>query len=452
MAKVLLIQANYDIDSNGEVPWMPIALVEIATFINENGQEAKILDRNIYPDNNKLLSILKDFNPDIVGMTCYTSQIIKDVKQIARLTKENSKALVIVGGIHATLEPKSLLDFGYIDYIVRGEGEYPLLEICQLIDKSKANKANILKIENVNYNKLRPLINLRDMPIPNYDLLEVKKYPFASFYTSRGCPGKCTFCYNQSKTLRIYDTKKTIAMITGVIEKYKIKEFNILDDNFANQSMRTTEICDALSKYNSIFHCFLRTDQVTDKVMSELKKAGCWIIQFGFESGSQRILDFLNKGTTVQQNELAIKQCKKYGIFVDGSFMIGLPTENNTELNETISFIKKNKPDISNIKIYKPYPSTELYNYCVKNKLIQVPSDLDEWKDFCELKEGNVNVSNIPTEVLIKTLKDFDRTRSSSIAIRKSLFLLKSGHINYLLFKARNILTNKLTVNKNAKK
>ena len=444
MAKILFIQANYDINHLGErTPWMPVALIELATFIREKGHEVKVLDRNLDYDNNKLISILKSFNPDIIGMTSYTSTVLRDIRQVSEITKKNSSALVIIGGIHATLEPKSLLDFPYIDYVVRGEGEFPLLEICSLIDKGKAIKKNISKLENLNYNPLRPLINLNELPVTDYDLLEVKRYPLATFYTSRGCPGRCRFCYNKGRSLRVYNTENTIKTITNVLDKYDIKEFTIADDNFANLSIRTTKICDALSKYNAIFHIFLRVDQTHDKVMQNLKKAGCWAIQFGFESGSQRILDYIHKDTTVQQNINAIKQCKKYKIFVAGSFMLGLPTETVKEMNETVNFIKKYKPDAIDIKVYRPYPSTELYEEAIKNKVITRPKNLAEWEHFCNLKEAEPNLSKIPTPLLIKTVNDLSKTSYFTYA-KKFFLLLTSNHIDYAISKANIILRNKL--------
>jgi len=451
MVKVLFVQGNYDISSPEQnSAWMPIALVELATFIREKGHEVKILDRNLHPDNSILLQTLKNFQPDIVGMTCYTSRVIADVKFVSKTVKENSNALVLIGGIHATLEPKSLLDYPYIDYIVRGEGEYPLLEICEILEKRKDNK-NILKLKNVNYNELRPVINLQDLPIPDYDLIEVKKYPIATFYTSRGCPGRCRFCYNQGRALRFYNTDKVISMITGVLDKYHIREFTLADDNFANLSERTTRICNALSKYNNIFHIFLRVDQTHDKVMRNLKHAGCWAIQFGFESGSQRVLDFIHKDVTVQQNINAIKQCKKYHIFVDGSFMVGLPTENVKEMNETVNFIKKYKPDAVDIKVYKPYPSTELYEYAIKNNSLKKPQSLEDWELFCDLKEGEPNLSNIPTPLLLKTVNELSKT-SSKIYFKKALLLMANGHFHYTIFKTKRILQNLMGLRANEQK
>ncbi len=452
MAKLLFIQGNYDIDKLGEIaPWMPVALIELASWLNEKGNEAIILDRNLYFDDNKLIRILDNFKPDIVGMTAYTSAVLKDIKKVSEIVKKNSNALVIVGGIHATLEPKSLLDLKTIDYAVRGEGEGAILDICNLINKRKATRKNILKIKNINYNEIRPFMDLNELPVTNYDLIEVKKYPIATFCTSRGCPGRCRFCYNLGRTLRFYNTDKVIETMTRTIEKYNIKEFTIADDNFANLSNRTAKICEALSKYNIIFHIFLRVDQVHDKVMRELKKAGCWSIQFGFESGSQKVLDFINKNATVEQSIHAIKQCKKYKIFVDSSFMVGLPGETIEDMKKTEEFIKKYKPDAVDIKIYRPYPSTELYRESVKQGLLKEPKTIDEWITFGDLKEGSMNLSKIPTPILLKTVNELSKTNYLTYT-KKAVLLMRNGHFRYVLFRLGTILKNKLGLRRDDQK
>jgi len=445
MTKVLLIQPNYNIDRLGEEgATMPLALVELATFIKEKGHEPKILDRNLDYDNDGLIKMLHDFEPDIVGMTCYTSPVIKDIMQISEIVKKNSKALVIVGGVHATLAPDTLLDFPHIDYVVRGEGEYPLLDICELIDKGKANKKNMLKIENVNYNKMRGFINPDDIPAPDYDLLEVRRYGIAIFCTSRGCPGRCKFCYNLGRQLRFYNTDKVIKTINHVLGKYKIKEFTIADDNFANLSKRCVDICNVLERYKGIFHIFLRVDQTDEKVLKNLKKAGCWAIQFGFESGNQRILDFIGKGITVKDNLEAVKKCKKLGIFVDGSFMMGLPTETANEMKQTADFIKKSKIDAPNVKVFKPYPSTELYDYAVKEGILSPPKTLQEWAEYGDLTEGNPNVSEIPTYLLLKTVNELNTKQSNLMYAKKALLLILRGHIRYALNKIKSTVKSKL--------
>ena len=430
--KVLLVQPNYDIDNIGSSPpWMPLALVELATYVNVNGHEARIYDRNLYPNDEDFIKTLEEFKPDIVGLTCYTSKVIKDVLNVAFLTREYSDSIyVIVGGIHATLEPQSLLDIPDIDYVIRGEGERPLLEICNLIQNEGVDE--ISQVPNVNHNEEYPLMDLNEMPIPDYGLIEVPKYCMTTFSTSRGCMGACKFCYNRGRRLRFYDTDKMIKMMTGVIEKYKIKEFTIADDNFATLGERTEKICEALSKYKCIFHCFMRADQATEEVIKNLKKAGCWDIQFGFESGSQRILDFINKRTTVEQKINALKLCKKYGIFVDGSFVIGFPGETEADLVYTTHFIKKYKPDAVNINLFKPFPHTEFYDLCMAQGKVKQPETLEDWISFCDINAGEPNFSDIPTKTLVELSNNLNK-RSLWLKMKKFALLCLRGHTNYAM-------------------
>jgi len=443
MVNILLIQPNYDLDNPKQIASTPIAIVELATFLNSNGHKSIILDRNIYYDDAKLNTILSEFKPEIIGVSCYTSPMIKDVLYLSRFIKRNTSSLFIVGGIHATLEPKSLLDIPEISYIVRGEGEETLLEICNLVDQNKIE--DIKNIKNVNYNELRSLIDLKTLPIPDYDLLEINKYPLVSFFTSRGCMGRCRFCYNRGRKLRFYDTDKMISLMNHVIDKYNIKEFSIADDNFATRGERTKKICEALSKHKIIFHCCLRADQACDEVMKNLKMAGCWSILFGFESGSQRVLDYLNKDTKVEQNIKAIKIAKKYGIYSSPSFMIGIPTETESEMLETINFIEKNKPDTVNIGYFKPFPATELYDECFKKNKIKQPNKLEDWINFNDTYSSEPNVSEIPTEKLVWAINKFTN-QSYILYLKKFIRMISSGHSSYAWFKFKCIIKNKFNI------
>lgn len=445
MAKVLLIQPIYDIAHLNSPPWIPLALVTLGTIVREKGHKIMIFDRNIEKNDSRLIETIKGFDPDIVGLTAYTGRTLIDVMKISKITKENSKAIVVVGGVHASLEPESLFKYEFIDYAVRGEGELALLDMCNLIDKGKKDFS---KIPNVNLNPMRPFINLNDFPLPDYGLIDIKKYPVTTFCTSRGCPGRCKFCYNDyywgrmgKKCVRMYNTENTIKMITNVLDKYKIKEFTIADDNFASLSKRTFDVCNALSKYGKdiIFQCFLRADYAYDKILFALKKAGCWSIQFGIESGNQRILDFIQKDTTVEQNALALKKCKKFGIHTDASYMIGLPTETIKDMEKTVDFIKKNKADTMIVKKYAPFPGTEMFEYCVKKGLIKQPEKLEDWTKFA-IDEIEPNVSEIPTPLLMKTINELNK-KDYFIFGKKALKLLLAGHFKYVLFKLKRKLT-----------
>jgi len=447
MAKVLFIQPNY---GTTQFKNIPIAQVTLGTILINEGNEIKILDRNIDFRDSTLKAILKEFKPDIVGMTSITGPMLIDIANIAKVVKDNSNSLVIVGGIHATLDPLCFLNLKTVDYVVRGEGEIVMIEMCKLIDKGKRDFS---KLNNVNFNKSNPPIDINKFPVPDYNLVDVKKYPLIMFITSRGCPwGNCTFCYNArpgyaKNPLRMYNTENTLKMILPIIEKYNIKEFEIGDDNFGVPNKRTFEVCKALEKYKVAFHIFQRTDLVREDLMIALKKAGCWSMQFGFESGSQRILDLLKKGATIEQSINAIKMAKKHGIFIDGSFMVGIPGETMEDINKTIDFIKKYKPDSVDAKILIPYPGTEIYYDCIKNGKITAPKNLKEWSSFFSKKEGSINVSDIPTKTLLETIARLNK-KDPLVYFKKFKKLVFSGHANYIKLKLKDIIFKKLGIKK----
>lgn len=433
MARVLLVNPQ-----NNQLPWIPLGLISIGAVIKEKGHEVKVIDRELDKNDNYLINVLKKFNPDIVGINSYIGRTLIDLMKIAKIAKENSDAIVVVGGIQATVAPKPFLDYEYIDYVVRGEGELALLDMCSLIDKGKKDFSKVL---NVNQNKMRLFINLNEFPLPDYSLINIKRYPLPTFITSRGCYGKCTFCYNNyywgklgKACIRFYDTKHTIDMITSVIDKHNIKEFYVVDDNFANKSKRTMDICNELSRHNALFTCELRADNSQDEVMKALRKAGCLSIQFGIESGSQRILDFIRKGTSVRQNAEAIRQCKKFGVFSDASIMIGMPTETIEDMNKTVNFINKNKPDNVSAKKFTPFPGTEIWGYCIKKGLFKEPKELMDFSKFEFLNNAGPNVSEIPTELLEKTVNSLDKTNNFS-DFKKAVKMIGRGHYKYMLYK-----------------
>lgn len=446
MAKVLLVQPHVDIRNPKvlENAPLPINLVYVGTAI-EDKHKVRIYDRNLIPEDNLFLDFLRDFNPDIIGINSITSEMLFDLIHIGKLIKENFPEItIVIGGVHATIEPDSVLDEPYVDYIIRGEGEAAFLEFCDTFDK---NKKYLKKLKNVNKNPLRPFVNMDDLKLPNYNLVDIPKYGLFYVNMSRGCPGDCSFCYSPKMwgidnhpCIRAYSTEKTKELFKELIEKYHIKVFSIVDDNFVPFRSRAIEICNFLSNYNLHFFCFGRADYVSDDILHALKKAGCHTIQIGIESGSQRVLDFLNKKVTVQQNIDAIKCCKRNGITLDASCMIGITTETIDELNETINMIKKYKPDIVNMKIFNPMPGTPLFDYCIKEGFFQKPKTLEDWAIWTGgMTQVYHNTSKIPNEILDKTVKEMWMTGFYKNKIKRFIYWMKIGEYKYALKSVKRV-------------
>lgn len=346
--------------------------------------------------------------------------------------------MIIIGGVHATIEPDSVLRETFVDYIIRGEGEAALLEFCDTFDK---NPKGLKNLKNVNKNSLRPFINMDDLKLPNYNLVDYTKYKVFYVNMSRGCPGNCSFCYsatmwgiNGNPCIRSFSTEKSITLLKELIEKYNIKVFSIVDDNFVPFKSRAIEICKFLSNYKLHFFCFGRADYVNDEILSALRKAGCHTVCIGLESGSQRVLDFLHKKITVQQNINAIKLCKKNKIKLDASLMIGITTETIEEMNETVKMVKTYLPDEVDMKIFNPMPGTPIFDYCIKQGFFKKPETLEGWATWT----GNQisiqhNTSNISDELLVHTIREMWMVGFYRNKIKRFFYWMKVGEYGYVL-------------------
>lgn len=439
MAKVLLIQPNSDIrDKRKKEPFTPLSLLYLATAI-EDKHEVKIYDRNIYDSDKQFKAYLREYNPAIVGFTSMASSVLFDIMHLGKIIKKiSSKTIIVVGGVHATCDPDSLLKEPYIDYVIRGEGEEAFLEFCNTWDK---NRKELKKIRNVNKNPLRPFVDLNKLKIVNYDFLELKKYNEFYVSLSRGCIGNCTFCYNSEMWgnkgrpfIRSYSTEKAIELFRNIIEKHHRRMFHIVDDNFLFFKSRCIEICKFLEKYKINFNLSGRVDNVDDEILIALKKAGCNYIAFGIESGSQRMLDFLRKGVSMKQNIRAVKLCKKHGMTCDANLIIGLPEENPEDLRKTVNFVKSYQPEVVNVHRYTPIPSN-LFNYCISKKLLQKPNTLEEWSKCGDINNNQTkkNFSNIREEELKKAAREMEKFHFYRRRFKRFLFWIKKGELKHLV-------------------
>ena len=439
MAKVLLVQPNINLGTDKTYEtYTPLNLIFIGTYLKENDHEVRIFDRSINKSDEDFIKEVKRFNPNIMFASMITGKVIFDCIQASKLTKENSNALIIWGGILPTLRPDIVLNNQYVDFIIRGECEEVILDISNLF-KERNNevrlKQTISTLKNINHNPSRERLDLNKLPLPDYDLVDINKYSDIIVMTSRGCPYRCSFCYIEGywKKLNLekwrgFSANKTIDMITSIAKKYKRKKLGIYDDMFPADRKRAIDICNGISNLDLELFIFARVNYTEDNLMKAYKKAGVLTIQMGLETGSERILKFLKKDITLQQMRDGIKQCKKYGILSQGSFMIGLPTETVEDLNQTVRFIKQNKPDYAGIVIYHPCPETPLYDYCIESKLIKEPKSLEEWGNTI-YHWANINVSKIPTDVLLKTKVKVERIMFTRSYIKKFVRTLNNGNV-----------------------
>jgi len=379
----------------------PLGLAYIAAVIERDGHNIKIIDGPVLTtkkdyDYNKLKEDLEEFQPDIVGVTA-TSPQIKDAINTINLVKEVNKDIItFLGGPHITALPKILSEIKNLDFGIYGEGEFTFLEaIKRLEKKEKLEGLNGLiwrEEDNVKHLSREYIRDLDVLPFPARHLLPMELYkpspanyrrlPATQIMSSRGCPYSCVFCHKPifGKQFRPHSATRVLDEIEHLINKYRIKDMQIFDDTFTMNKKRAEEICKGIieRKLDIVWNCMTRIDRVDPDLLKIMKRAGCYEIGYGVESGSERILKLIRKGVDKEMMRKVFKWTKKEGIEIRAFFMIGFPTETKEDILKTISFAKELNPDIAQFMVTTPYPDTELWELCKKCGEINI----GDWSNF----------------------------------------------------------------------
>jgi len=385
--KVLLInppaQGVYD-TVNIKLP--PLGLAYIAAVLRAHGYYVEIIDLNVQEN---LWETVSKYQWDIIGLSGDTSRYPISMK-IAEQIKKHFGFTIFTGGPHVTFFEKETLDTGYVDFIIRGEGEFITLE---LIDAIRQNKP-LESVRGITFKKdgriiktLRaPIIrNLDSLPYPARDLLPMEKYkvtlfygrPITSILTSRGCPFNCYFCSSSQFSNLIWRTrspKNIVDEMEYVINKFDYHAFAFVDDNFTLNSKRVIEISKEIvkRKLDIYWWAFSRVDELLghEDMVEWMAKSGCKMVFLGIESVSKKVLDEYNKGITANDSIRAVKLLKSYGIDTWGSFIIGALDETKEMIMNTVRFAKLLDPRNVQFSILTPFPGTRLYEDAEKMGVI----------------------------------------------------------------------------------
>jgi len=377
--KVLLLFPRTGFDSY--IPRMPSSLIYIGTYLKERGYEPIIIDSRVEDYKKK---ILENKDAIAVGITTMTGVQVLFALKLAKFIRENLDVPIIWGGVHPSLLPHQTLENEYVDYVVKGEGEKAFYELVKNIEEGKEPN----KIQN------GKCIDLDLLPFPDYSLVDVKKYNQFDIISARGCPSQCTFCYNHKFNNRMWrgkSAKKVLQEIKYLIENYNIKYFNFLDDNFFTNKQRAIDICNGIIerglKVKWKASCRIDyLDSYDDEFINLLKRAGLCLLMVGAESGSQKILDSVKKGITIEQMDRVMKKLGRLGLKAEYSFMIGFPYETYEDLVKTfkqMDLIKKvdSNSIVNMLSLLTPCPGTEILEECVKLGY-QPPKSLEGWGNY----------------------------------------------------------------------
>lgn len=437
-------------DSAGNT--MPLNLAYLAAYLrNKVKCEIEILDCEMQCMGYKEIEEYLTLNtPDIIGITTLTPPMKHVIKMVEMAKKVNPKIFTVLGGIHPTALPIETLIETKADYIIFGEGEITFYELIKGISENSLRPEEINglcfrdKSGKIIKNKAREYIkNLDEIPLPARDLFDLSKYYSAPtkkvsdekmatpILTSRGCAFKCVHCISNllwSRIVRYRSVENVILEIEECKNKYGIKEFNILDDTFTLNKKRLIEFCQSIirKKLDICWICFSRVNTIDEEMVEIMKRAGCKKISFGLESGSQKILDLMNKNATLEMAEKAISAVRKHGIEVHASFMIGNLGETKKTINDTIKFARQFDFDNVTFFITAPLPGTHLYEVAKEKGHIGKET---KWEEFAPLTKTRPILvqENLTEEELIYYQKK---------AFRK--FYLRPKYILYKLKRVRS--------------
>jgi radical SAM superfamily enzyme YgiQ (UPF0313 family) len=348
----------------------PLGVQYLASYLISKGIKTSVIDFTFtnWKDYERKLV---ETNPDFIGFSVQTPIAQDGLRAIRIARKACPKSKIIIGGAHATVATKSLIKNKDIDFIVIGEGEKALLNIVT----GKTKKRIVQET---------PIENLDDLPFPKRDLMNYTEYlkqsPYISLMVSRGCPFNCLFCQPTQRKLfgdkvRMRTPENVIAEVKEIVKNYGSDiMLDFQDDTFTWNAQWLSKFCRLIKPLNLLWKCNTRVNVVDEKKLSMMKDSGCVFICYGIESGSQKILDFMRKGITVQQIKDAFRMTHDACILTIAFVIIGSPTETKEDLEKTVSLIREIRPDGLQVSIMTPLIGTDLEKYCVNNGISNIKS------------------------------------------------------------------------------
>ena len=410
--KILFLMPNFNwIDEDVNALWdlIPWNLCLLAAAVEELSSEVKIIDayKNKLSEK-ELAKQVRDYNPDIVGITVLMDQYAKAGHITAKLVKNvSNKIVTVLGGVYATANPKRAAKDENIDFVVVGEGEFVFPQLvgylsgaCDLPERGICFKKNgTNEFDDRGHSAF--IKNLDTLPKPAYHLIDFPSYaaqtnnrksvdqpgayPYARIVTSRGCPEKCSFCQVpslQGSYFRARTPDHVCDEIEWLKKDYGIKSLIFDDDNLYTNPKRSKMMFKRMIERNltmpwtSIATAVFRLDEELIDLMVE---SGCRYIDIAIESGTERVTrDIVLKPLDFEHAKKMVRYAQKKGIFVAANFIIGFPTETWEEIRETIKFAEEIQVDYAKIFIAIPLRNTEMYDLAEKtNSLIMDPLEAE---------------------------------------------------------------------------
>jgi anaerobic magnesium-protoporphyrin IX monomethyl ester cyclase len=365
----------------------PLGMLYVSSYLEKNGLPNKIFDSTFETEQN-LQNYLLIEQPEII---CFYANMMTRPNLIRiinfiKTSEQIYKSIIILGGPDVRFNSDNYLKHG-ADYLVIGEGEETTFELIGALSKNTGIEA----IKGIAYkgmnseiltNPDRPLLDIEKIPFPAREKVQIEKYLTAwekrhkytsiNISTMRGCPFGCKWCSKAvyGKTNRRRTPKSVVDEIELILKHYKIDNFWFVDDVFTLNKQWLFDFAKELNDRDKQirYECITRADQLTCKEINLLKQTGCFRVWIGAESGSQKVLDLMNRKAKIKEVQDTLFAVKKAGMQVGTFIMLGYPGENKKDISATVKHLKITKPDFFTITLTYPIKGTELYNEAELNK------------------------------------------------------------------------------------
>ena len=383
----------------------PLGILTIAAVMEDEGCEVRFFDERIADD---ALGATIDFRPDIVGISAVTPSVLRARELAVHIKDALPDAVVVFGGPHPTAMPEEVSGWDSVDFVVAGEGEYSFRDLCRCLLRG-GTPSELSTVPNLCYsvegsfvqNAMRPLLKqeeLDKLPLPAFHLLNLeavfKKTRHGLFQRgkrtlpvmgSRGCPNRCTFCCRvMGSRIRYRDTDLLLSEIEEMVRNYNLDEIYFEDDNFTADRKRAHAILDSLVERKlGIYIKFangISADKVDREILEKMRKAGCYAISFGIESGSPRVLEMMRKNLSLKKVRENVRIAKSLGFLVGGNCIIGYPGETVQDIEQSLDFFTSLDLDSMAIVNLIPFPGTEVRRICEEKGYLT--PEAHDWNNY----------------------------------------------------------------------
>lgn len=399
----------------------PLGLAYIAATLLRNGVVVRLIEaRTRGLSHEEVIERIEKDGPQFVGITAITSRVNSALYLSKKVKEIDPNIKVILGGPHIHFEHKTIINNESVDFCVRGEGEITALDLINCLvkgsDLSEIKGITFKRGNDVIVNPPRTFIKDLDtfafparelMHNPAYRGLWTEGQTFSSVLATRGCPFHCAFCAAPAiwgRKHRRRSVENVLDELDEIYQKFGVRYVRFVDDLLIVDKKWTIDLCRGIIERgltDLIWACDGRVGLMSEELLNEMKNAGCRVIFYGIEFGSQKILDFCQKGFTIKQVRETIDMTAKVGISSYGYFMMGYPTETVETIEDTINLAKdlalNNGMDSAGFSIVTPFPGTALFEYCRVNDMLRTT----DWSQYSyQLKKGVIKLRNVTDEKL----------------------------------------------------